>query len=307
MSGVARRRIAATVLLYSDVSTESASLRREKRLVNDLRFAVRLLRHNPGFAAATILTLAIGVGLNAAVFTLVRAVLLRPLPLVEPDRVAVLWTERPDDAPSARGRSDVPEAAGMLADWRADNQSFDAIAGIELWKDTLAARFVLGPDVEIVGVVGDVRTKSLAEPPPPAYYLARAQAPSELVCLVIRAVPRQSRAVTAATLRAIHRIDPLQPVERIATLDQIASDSISDRRFHALVTAAFAVVGLLLAVIGLAGILARYTVERAREIALRMALGADPASVRRLVVSQALAPVLAGLAAGVLGSLWLTR
>lgn len=160
---------------------------------------------------------------------------------------------------------------------------------------------------EIVGVVDDVRSDSLAQAPRPAYYVPRAQSPSPLLCLVIRPKPGQQASVGAAALGAIHRIDPRQTVQRVTTIDHIVDESVADRRFNAVVTGAFAAIGLLLALVGLAGAVSRHVIERTREIAIRIALGAEIGSVRRLVLRQALVPVAVGLGTGAIASIWLTR
>ncbi|HEY3884226.1 MAG TPA: ADOP family duplicated permease, partial [Vicinamibacterales bacterium] len=159
---------------------------------------------------------------------------------------------------------------------------------------------------EIVGVVGDVRTQTIAKEAMPAIYVPRAQDPSELICLVIRTAPGQLQSVTAATRAAIHRVAPMLPAEHVTTLDAIVSQSIADRRFDTAATTAFAGVGLLLAIVGLAGVVSRSIVERVREIAVRAALGADGARLRRMIVGEALRPVMVGLMGGLLTASWLT-
>ena len=114
-------------------------------MLNDFRVAVRLLRRNPGFTAAAVLTLALGVALDTGVFTLVRAVLLRPLPFKDPERVVVVWTDRRDQL--GRDRSDVPQTAGAFSDWHAGNRSFAELAAIQLWRNDYSARFdLIAPD-----------------------------------------------------------------------------------------------------------------------------------------------------------------
>jgi hypothetical protein len=89
-------------------------------LVRDLRHAVRLMRRKPGFSAVVVLTLALGIGANTAIFSLINAVLLRPLPYEDPGRLAMLWTDDPaDDA--HEGRVSLPDAH----DWQSRNRSFE--------------------------------------------------------------------------------------------------------------------------------------------------------------------------------------
>jgi predicted permease len=160
--------------------------------------------------------------------------------------------------------------------------------------------------VEIVGVVGDVHAEALVTDPRPAIYVPRAQDPSELMCLVMRTSAPNVASVVASVRAAIHQIAPEQPVERVTTLDEIASQSIADRRFVTATTTAFAAAALILAVVGLAGVVSRSVAERTREIAVRVALGADGGRLRRMIVGDALRPVVLGAAFGVLASWWAT-
>ena len=94
--------------------------------MQDLRYALRMLRKSPGFAAAAILTLALGIGANTAVFSLVRAVLLRPLPFPEPDRLMLLW----DDMRSRGGPPDVNPSPADYVRWKTGSRSFTDIAAL---------------------------------------------------------------------------------------------------------------------------------------------------------------------------------
>ena len=89
----------------------------------DLRYALRGLRKNPGFATVAVLTLALGIGANTAVFSVLNAVLLRPLPYHAPEQLAMLWAEIPTQA-LRQGRS----AYGDVEQWRAQSKSFADMA-----------------------------------------------------------------------------------------------------------------------------------------------------------------------------------
>jgi len=164
----------------------------------------------------------------------------------------------------------------------------------------------LDPPAQIVGIVGDVRHVRVDELAAPAIYTARAQRPSELICLVARTTPGAA-GVAAAMRAAINSVDPTQPVEGITTLDQIVSESIADRRFYAAATAAFSIVALLLAVAGLYGVVSRGVTERVRELGIRIVLGAARRDLVGLVVRQGLSPVAIGLGLGTVAAFWTSR
>ena len=90
-------------------------------MFNDLRYALRQLLKNPGFTIVAVLTLALGIGANTAIFSVVNGVLLRPLPIPEPDRVVHVWE-------SWRGEGTAPMAWPKFIEWKQQSQSFEAIA-----------------------------------------------------------------------------------------------------------------------------------------------------------------------------------
>ena len=98
-------------------------------LWQDLRYGLRGLRRRPGFAAAAVRSLALGIGANTAVFSLVQAVLLRPLPFHEPERLVMVWEEA-----SFAGFPRNTPAPANYADWKAQNQVFDGMAALS-WAD----------------------------------------------------------------------------------------------------------------------------------------------------------------------------
>ena len=130
MSSDTARRDA--LLKLGGVAQATEAYRAQQRLPfvettrQDLRYALRMLRKSPGFAAAAILTLALGIGANTAIFSLVRAVLLRPLPFPEPDRLTVLW----DDMRARGGPSDVNPAPADYVIWKSGSRSFTDIAAL---------------------------------------------------------------------------------------------------------------------------------------------------------------------------------
>jgi len=120
-NGAARRQFGNATLL-KETSREAWRWRWLDRLAQDTRFALRLMRRNPGFSAIAVLTLALGIGGNTLVFSLLDAVVLRPLPFAQPERLYMLWTV---DAESQRSmNSSYPD----FRDWRQQSRAFQAMA-----------------------------------------------------------------------------------------------------------------------------------------------------------------------------------
>ena len=151
---------------------------------------------------------------------------------------------------------------------------------------------------EIVGVVGDVRYAEVARNPMPAFYLPRAQAPSELICLLVKPHPGMTASVVDGLRGVVRAVDPEQPAQDLTTVSAIVSQSTADRLFYALATGMFATVALLLAIAGLFGIVSRSVTERRRELAIRTAVGAEPRQIVRLVLGYGLIPVGVGAIIG---------
>ncbi|HVT19101.1 MAG TPA: ABC transporter permease [Thermoanaerobaculia bacterium] len=167
----------------------------------------------------------------------------------------------------------------------------------------------------IVGVVGDVREQGVAKPPPPIVYVPLAQMADPMATLFARLVPLNlavrtaipSPGLAAQIERRVWAVDPQQPVTNVATLDEVVARSLGSRRFTTALLGLLAALALLLAGIGIYGVLSHTVHQRTREIGVRMALGADAGDVLRMVIRQGLTAVLIGVALGVAGALGLTR
>ncbi len=161
---------------------------------------------------------------------------------------------------------------------------------------------------EIVGVVGDVRVDALDRAPRLETYLPLDQWPSfPTMSVVVRHEPGRGGAVVAAARAAVRAMDPAVPLYRVQPLSQVVAGAAGSRRLPAMLLGAFAGLALLLAAVGLYGLLAYSVSRRGGEIAVRMALGAGAGAVTRRVVAEGMRLVAAGAAAGILLALVLTR
>ena len=154
-------------------------------------------------------------------------------------------------------------------------------------------------EVEIVGVVGDVRRDSLSQDAPAAGYFPYQQRPNGYAALYLRAAPGfDPESLTKPVTAAIARIDPDQPIGRVQTLEHAASGSVAYVRLYTALFATFAGLTLGLAVLGIYGTVAYSVGLRTREIGIRMALGAQRGDVLRLVLRQGVWLVVLGLTLG---------
>jgi predicted permease len=159
---------------------------------------------------------------------------------------------------------------------------------------------------EVVGVVGDVREAALDQAAAMEVYYPATQAPPSGFVLLARAADDPASLITPIR-QAVAQIDGLQPVYNVQTLSQIVSASVADRRLATLLLSAFAGVALVLAAIGIGGVISYAVSQRTREIGLRIALGSRPQEVTRLVVGQGVRLAALGLGFGVPAALALSR
>ena len=160
---------------------------------------------------------------------------------------------------------------------------------------------------EIVGVVGDVRHTSLGAKSGPHIYLAEAQAGLSGMTVAVRSAGTEPSALLRLVRREIASVDPNVPIADIRTMEEMVASSIAPWRFSMALLSGFAGVALLLASVGIYGVLAYSVNQRRREIGIRMSLGAQRRDVLHLFLSQGMAVTALGIAIGLGGAWAVTR
>ncbi len=159
----------------------------------------------------------------------------------------------------------------------------------------------------IVGVVGDVRDGSLADAPYPTFYTSYRQRPRRATTAqIVLAGNVETPAVITAARAAVRELRPDVPPQ-VHTIESVVAGSVGDRRFTLLLVAVFGFAALVLATVGVYGVISYAVAQRRAELGVRMALGARPADVVRLLLGEGVRLSLAGVLAGVVGALALTR
>ena len=177
-------------------------------------------------------------------------------------------------------------------------------------EDPIGKRIVVGwfdpREDEIIGVVGDTRHASLETEPRATIFWPHPRFPYNVMALTLKATG-DPQALVRGAVSAVRGIDPQLAVSDIRTMEEVLALSVAERRLVMVLLAIFAGAALLLASVGIYGVIAYSVTQRTQEIGIRMALGAAHRDVLRMIVGQALTMTLSGIALGAIGGLLVTR
>jgi predicted permease len=164
------------------------------------------------------------------------------------------------------------------------------------------------PFLQIVGVAGDTASIDLATPPPPIIYTPNDQDPSTFLNYMVRTAG-QPVAFVGAARAALQGMDPQLPMIQPQSLEEVAdqSPSVFLRRYPSYLIGCFAALALILAIVGLYGLISHLVLQRTREIGIRVAMGAQRGDILRMVLRQGIRAAVAGVAIGIIAGLALTR
>ncbi len=210
----------------------------------------------------------------------------------------------------------IPLRAGRLI----SNQDLENAPPVLVINETMARQYWPDEDVlrkrialsgekvwrEIVGIVGDVKHDALERETRPEMYFPHAQQPQSFMTVVVRTAMAPEMLARAAR-HQVAEIDKDQPIAALRTVEELLSLSVAQPRLYSALLGMFSTVALVLAAVGIYGVMSFAVGQRTREIGVRIALGAPARTVREMVLRQGLGLALAGVAFGIAGAFALTR
>ena len=184
-------------------------------------------------------------------------------------------------------------------------------AAQHIWgaKDPAGTRFSTDGGktwTQVVGVVGDIKQYGLDKDVVDEIYVPMAQNPMSQASLVIKTAV-EPMSIASGVIELLHGIDPNQPAARVRSLEQVRAESVAAPRLTTNLLGLFALLALAIAATGIGGVMALAVGQRRHEIGVRMAIGARPGEILRMILGQGMVLALVGVALGLFGALWLTR
>jgi len=309
-------------------------------LLKDLVYSLRMLVKRPGLTLVAIIAIALGIGANTAIFSVVNTVLLQPLPYDQPQQLVMLATEQRNQPLDGRGTFSYLD----LIDLQQRSNTLEYVATYQGSGTMLTGN---GDDERVLGAAvsadyfpllrvkpefGRVFTRDEDKPGAPAVivlshalwqrrfggdrldrnvqremYVSFAQRPERRMNVVVRTEAPNALELTPTLRAQVKAFDQNQIIWRTRTLEELLGQSVAPRRFNMMLLGLFASVALILAAVGLYGVMSYSVSWRVHEIGIRMALGANRSNVLGLVVRQGMTLTLIGLALGLVGAFSLSR
>ncbi len=289
-------------------------------ILQDLRFGLRMLLKKPGFSVVAVLTLAIGIGANITLFSVIHAVLLKPLPFGDPGRLVVVQQQ------SKRHGWTTGFSYPDFQDWKEQGQVFESFAAFTQAEFDLVDKHggqkikgaavtedffsllkmpplmgrILGVAADIVQ--GNVRNEKLNH----LFFPFDSKFIGPDLVIVMR-TESESAAVIGQIREIVREIDPSLPVFKVSAFKAQMNKCVSQERLVALFLIIFASIAVFLVVIGIYGVVSYAAVQRTNEIGIRMALGAQQTSILAMILKQGLILSAIGSVLGIAGAFGLTR
>jgi putative ABC transport system permease protein len=187
-----------------------------------------------------------------------------------------------------------------------DEDPIGKVITLGVTHDTAGTNSEVAAHGQIVGIVNDVRQRRLNEEPGPAVYVGWGTFPLTDISFIVRS-GNESSTIAAAIRDRVRAVDPQVPIYDLRTMQDAVSDSVAQPRFYMTLLSAFAGLALLLAALGIYGVISYSVSQRTRELGIRIALGATHDRVVRLVLGQGVLLTVSGVALGLIGAFWLVK